>query len=195
MQCSVLTRENGKDPTKILAAFLSTVPAILKYGRTTIYADDVYYLPCRRKVYRVRETGETFAFLCSCVSESIAVMGMPGNGSEPNFTVEERDIPDGYAAAPSRSIEETDEEIRQQMQLDHTIRKVLRRYHLEETAEDLVYLAEPTFCIRGKSDDIFLVDPVLEKVDFSNFDAVQKIIVQRYLANPPSAAIPPMISR
>ena len=81
------------------------------------------------------------------------------------------------------------------MQLDHTIRKVLRRYHLEETAADLVYLAEPTFCIRGKSDDIFLVDPVLEKVDFSNFDAVQKIIVQRYLANPPSAAIPPMISR
>lgn len=184
MQCSVLTRENGRDPTKILAAFLSTVPAILKYGRTTIYADDVYYLPCRRKVFRVRETGEAFAFLCSCVSESIAVMAMPGNGSGPNFTVEERDIPDDYAAAPSRSLEETDEEIRQQMQLDHTIRKVLRRYHLEETAADLVYLAELTFCVRGKSDDIFLVDPVLEKVDFSNFEAVQRIIVQRYLANP-----------
>lgn len=185
MQCSVLTRENGKDPTKILAAFLSTVPAILKYGRTTIYADDVYYLPCRRKVFRVRETGEAFSFLCSCVSESIAVMAMPGNGSGPNLPLEERNIPDDYAAAPSRSPEETDEEIRQQMQLDHTIRKMLRRYHLEETAADLVYIAEPTFCVRGKSDDIFLVDPVLEKVDFSNLDAVQRIIARRYLADHP----------
>ncbi len=185
MQCSILVRENGKDPAAILTAFLGTVPAIVRYGRTVIYADDVYYIPYRRKVFCVRETGEAFAFLCSCVSESIAVMAMPGSESGRNFTLEERETQDRYAAVPTRSTEEMDEEIRQQMQLDHTIRKVLRRYHLEETAVDLVYIAEPTFCVHGKSDYIFLVDPVLEKVDFSNYDAVQRIIARRYLEDHP----------
>ncbi len=185
MEHTVLARKNGKDPIKILSAFLSTVPAILKYGRTRIYPDDTYYIPYRRKIFRVRETGEEFQFLCSCVSENIAVMALPGSSSGQNFALETRELPAGNLINATRSTEDTDREIQQQMQLDHTIRKVLRRCHLEESVADQVYIAEPTFCVRGKSDYIFLVDPVSEKVDFSNFDPVQKIIAQQYLQKHP----------
>lgn len=185
MERIVLARKNGKEPVEILAAFLSTVPAILKYGRTTIYTDDTYYIPYRRKVFLVRETGEEFQLLCSCVSENIAVMALPGSCNGQNFSLETIELPEENLVAATRSMEDTDREIQQQMQLDHTIRKVLRRCHLEESVADQVYIAEQTFCVHGKSDYIFLVDPVSEKVDLSNFDSVQKIIAQKYLQKHP----------
>ena len=53
----VLRKSQQKPAVEILSAFLRSVPALIRYGRTKIYEADTFYTPYRLEQYEVSETG------------------------------------------------------------------------------------------------------------------------------------------
>ncbi len=178
----VLRKLQRKPSVEILSAFLRSVPAFIRYGRTKIYEADTFYTPYRLEQYKVSETGEVYCLVCSYVSEDIAVFSEKHTG-EVNHTNEQ--IPSEFQIQAMRSDRAVHDEIRNQMQLDHAIRKVLSGHHLDLIAAHPVFLPEQVFYARGKDTYIFAVDLFQEKVDFRNLAAIQKRIASNYLAMHP----------
>ncbi|MDD6690369.1 MAG: hypothetical protein PUE63_00770 [Lachnospiraceae bacterium] len=177
----VLQKSQQKSSVEILSAFLRSVPALIRYGRTKIYEADTFYTPYRLEQYRISETGEVYCLICSYVSEDIAIFS-ECTGKIRQFS---KHIPSEYRIHSIRSDRVVHDEIRNQMQLDHAIRKALSGYHLDQVAAHTVFLPEQVFYARGKDTYIFAVDLFQGKVDFRNLDAIQKRIASNFLAMHP----------
>ena len=63
MRIECLQRKNPADGKEILAGFLRSLMAVARYGRTTIYEGDTYYIPYTMVTYLVEETKEQYRFL------------------------------------------------------------------------------------------------------------------------------------
>ena len=73
MKIECLQQKKEIDKKEILASFLRTIVAVARYGRTTIYEGDTYYVPYTIVSYQVEETKEIYRFITSEVSEDVAV--------------------------------------------------------------------------------------------------------------------------
>lgn len=177
MKIECLQCENTGNGKEILAAFLRSFAAVARYGRTTIYEGDVYYIPYSMIPYHVEETGETYVFIASEVSEDISVYKQDGN-NQIGLSPQEAD-PDFVLSGDGRQTE-LPGEVEKKIRMNRKMRKIFSRYHVVRGKIRTVYLMEQTFYGRGKSEFLFLVDPILQKVDFRNLHRVEERFAEQY---------------
>lgn len=172
MQITVIKKQDAKHGTMILASFLQTFIARLKYGRCVIYEGDEYFIPFAVLPFSVRETGEKYAFLSSLIADDYTLLKLGGDVSFVSSVLDQN------AAACvldlKKPMEQGIDEIRKRMSLNSKLQKLKRRYTLDEDDPLLVYLKEPSFYADGKKLTFFLVDPLLEKVDFRHVQAAKE---------------------
>lgn len=178
MKIECLQRENGRENREILADFLRTLIAVTKYGRTTIYDGDTYYIPYTMVSYHVQETNERYDFIASEISEDVSVYRQDQKNYLKLLTLE---ADEHYVLQGTRDSELLLEEVEKKIQLNKKMRKMFQKYHFELTTYKTIYLPEQTFYGRGKKDTLFLVDGFLQKVDFKNLPAVEKRFAENYL--------------
>lgn len=178
MKVECLLRENGRNNREILADFLRTLIAVTKYGRTTIYDGELYYIPYTVISYRVQETGERYDFLASEISEDVSVYKQDENSCLKRQMME---VDEAYVLKGSRDQDCLLEEVEKKIQLNKKMRKMFQKYHFELIEQTTIYLPEQTFYGRGKKDTLFLVDGFLQKVDFKNLPSVEKRFAENYL--------------
>lgn len=180
MKVEYLFRENMTPPIEILANFLRSLAGVVKYGRTVIYDGERYFLPCYRLVYRIRETGETYVFLDSGLSEEVSVFKENGSGA---VTVRCEEVEDGFILEGHKTEEAARQEIEKKIRLNKKMRKMFLKYHFEEQELTTVYLPEDTFYVKGKEEYLFLVDGFLGKVDYRHLEEVKRRFAERYMEN------------
>lgn len=178
----VLRKSQQKPAVEILSAFLRSVPALIRYGRTKIYEADTFYTPYRLEQYEVSETGEVYCLVCSYVSEDIAVFSEKRTGAACHT---KEQISPAFRIRATRNESAVHDEIKNQMQLDHAIRKVLSGHHLNQVSTQTVFLPEQVYYANGKDTYVFAVDLFQEKVDFRNLSAIQERIASNYLNEHP----------
>lgn len=178
MKIECLRREDAEDGREILAAFLRTLGAVARYGRMTVYEGDIYYVPYAMVPYYVEETGETYVFIVSEVSEDISVYKQDGR-NQVVLSVLEAD-PD-YILDGTGVKEELLQEVEKKIRMNRKMRKLFSRYHVTRGQMRTVYLAERVFYGRGRDDRLFLVDMLLQKVDFRNLHQVEEKFANNYL--------------
>ena len=165
MECLIQT--NGIAPMEILANFLKTFGAVMKYGHTTLYEGDCYYIPYYMMTYQVEETGESYAFLNSQLSEDISMFPMGGSVS---LKLEQKEVDACFLLNGEKEESEARQQIRKKLQMNRQLRK-------------LVYIQEQSFYAKGKSEYLFLVDGFLGKVDFKHLGAVERRFAENYIKN------------
>ena len=178
MKIECLQQKKKIDPKEILANFLRTILAVARYGRTTIYEGDIYYVPYTTVSYQVEETKEIYQFITSKVSEDVAVFKQDEKRSIEMVTM---DADEHYIVDGTRGNEELLEEVEKKIRLNKKMRKMFQKYHFKLQEIKTVYLPEQTFYGRGKKDYLFLVDPLLQKVDFKNLSAVEERFAKNYI--------------
>ena len=125
MECLIQT--NGIAPMEILANFLKTFGAVMKYGHTTLYEGDCYYIPYYMMTYQVEETGESYAFLNSQLSEDISMFPMGGSVS---LKLEQKEVDACFLLNGEKEESEARQQIRKKLQMNRQLRKLYSRYHL-----------------------------------------------------------------
>lgn len=180
MTTECLIRMDGFPPVEILANFMKTFGAVMKYGRATLYEGECYYIPYYIMTYRVEETGEEYAFLDSRLSEDISIFPA---GESVAAKVERREVEACFLLEGRKTESEARQEIRKKIQMNKKLRKLSSRYHLTEQSMKAVYLPEQSFYAKGKSEYLFLVDGFLGKVDFKHLGEVEKRFAENYLEN------------
>ena len=178
MECLIQT--NGIAPMEILANFLKTFGAVMKYGHTTLYEGDCYYIPYYMMTYQVEETGESYAFLNSQLSEDISMFPMGGSVS---LKLEQKEVDACFLLNGEKEESEARQQIRKKLQMNRKLRKLYSRYHLMEQSWKKVYIQEQSFYAKGKSEYLFLVDGFLGKVDFKHLGAVERRFAENYIKN------------
>lgn len=178
MECLIQT--NGIAPMEILANFLKTFGAVMKYGHTTLYEGDCYYIPYYMMTYQVEETGESYAFLNSQLSEDISMFPMGGSVS---LKLEQKEVDACFLLNGEKEESEARQQIRKKLQMNRQLRKLYSRYHLMEQSWKKVYIQEQIFYAKGKSEYLFLVDGFLGKVDFKHLGAVERRFAENYIKN------------
>lgn len=178
MKIECLQRENGRENREILADFLRTMIAVTKYGRTTIYDGELYYIPYTAVSYYVRETAERYDFIASEISEDVSVYKQDERNCLKLRTL---DVDEDYVLQGTRSSGALLEEVEKKIQLNKKMRKMFQKYHFELTEQKTIYLPEQTFYGRGKKDTLFLVDGFLQKVDFKNLPSVENRFAENFL--------------
>lgn len=180
MKITVIEKKDAKNGSMILASFLQTFIARLKYGRCVIYEGDDYFIPAAVLPFSVRETGEKYAFLSSLIADDYTLFKLDGN-----VTVRSCDLDENAAEHVldlKKKKEQGVDEIRKRMSLNTKLQKLKRRYTLDEDKPFLVYLKEQSFYAKGKKLTFFLVDPLLEKVDFRHVQAAKERFAKLALA-------------
>lgn len=175
MQVNCLKYAEHREGKEILADFLKTFAGVSRYGRCVIYEGDIYYIPYIMVSYILEETGETYVFLASRVSEDISVY----KADERTVFLKEAEVEERYLLKPERDRGTLLEYIKKKIQLNRRMRKIFSRYQIHLSTIEEVYLPEQTFYGKGKSEYLFLVDEFLQKVDFRNLQPVQ----YRFLKN------------
>lgn len=178
MKIECLQQKKEIDKKEILANFLRTIVAVAKYGRTTIYEGDIYYVPYTIVSYQVEETKEVYQFITSEVSEDVAVFKQDEKRS---IEMVETEADKHYVVDGMRDNDELLEEVEKKIMLNKKMRKMFQKYHFELQEMKTIYLPEQTFYGRGKKDYLFLVDPLLQKVDFKNLSAVEERFAKNYM--------------
>ena len=178
MKIECMQQKKEIDKKEILANFLRTIVAVARYGRTTIYEGDTYYVPYTIVSYQVEETKEIYRFITSEVSEDVAVFRQD---EKKVIEMVETEADERYVVEGMRSNEELLEEVEKKIRLNKKMRKMFQKYHFELQEIKTVYLPEQTFYGRGKKDYLFLVDPLLQKVDFKNLSAVEERFAKNYM--------------
>lgn len=178
MKITCMIRKDAERPIETLAGFLKKTPAVMKYGRTTIYEGDVYYLPYTMVVYQIQETKETYIFLGSRLSDDICVFR-----KDERMTVEvlDQEADENGILLPGKEEEDVQEEVLRKIQLNKKMRKLYQTYHFRQTALGTVYLPEHAFYVKGKKEYLLLVDPLLGKVDYKHLEAVERRFAENYL--------------
>ena len=179
MKIECMIRKDAEKPIETLAEFLRKFAAVVKYGRTTIYEGDVYYLPYTLVKYLIRETGETYLFLGSRLADDICVL-KEDSGTAVEY-LEAEAHPD-YVLLPKKGEDIVREEVKRKISLNKKMRKIYARYHFEPTSLRTVYLPEQAFYVKGKSQYFLLVDPLLGKVDYKHLGEVEKRFAENYMA-------------
>lgn len=180
MRITCLQRDDAGDGKEVLASFLRTVGAVARYGRMTIYEGDVYYVPYSMVPYYIEETGETYVFIASEVSEDISVFKQDGRNQ---ISLTELEAEDDYILDVVRVQEELLPEIEKKINMNRRMRKLFAKYHVTRAQERTVYLPEQTFYGRGRGDHLFLVDLLLQKVDFRNLCQVEERFARHYITS------------
>lgn len=178
MRIECLERQNPAEGKEILATFLRSMLAVARYGRTTIYEGDIYYIPYTMVTYLVEETKEQYRFLASEVSEDISVFREDGKNA---IVFSQKEVEEPYLVPGLKEERQLLEEVERKIKLNKKMRKMFQRYQFTMTEMKTVYLPEQTFYGRGKKDDLFLVDQLLQKVDFKNLDSVERCFAQNYV--------------
>lgn len=179
MKIECMVRKDAEKPIETLAGFLKKFGAVVKYGRTTIYEGEMYYLPCTLVKYRIRETGETYIFLGSRLADDICVWKQDSRAAA---EILEADAEPDHVLCPKKDEDMVREEVLRKIKLNKKMRKMYAKYHFQETGIHTVYLPEQTFYVQGKSQYLLLVDPLLGKVDYKHLSEVEKRFVQNCLA-------------
>lgn len=178
MKAECLIRKGAAPQLEVLLNFLKSTAAMIKYGKTVVYEGETYYIPYYRQNYHVQETGETYVFLNSQLSDDIAVY--KENGSVMTELIEEQ-VQDCYVLKGKKIEKDAKLEIQKKIKLNRKMRKTSVKYHLEEQPVSTVYLPEQTFYVKGKSNYLFLVDGFLGKVDYRHLEEVKRQFAQNYL--------------
>jgi len=178
MRIECLYREKAAPSIDILAAFLSSFAASVKYGRTVIYDGERYFLPYYRLGYRIVETGEEYIFLNSRLSEEISVFKENGSTS---VEIRREDAEDRFILEGGKPEETARQEIEKKIKLNKKMRKMFRKYHFEEQELTTVYIPEDTFYVKGKGEHLFLVDGFLGKVDYRHLGDVKRRFAENYI--------------
>lgn len=178
MKIECLRQTGGKMNREILADFLRTLIAVAKYGRTTIYDGEIYYLPYTMMKYKVKETGEVYTFIASEVSDDVSVYKEEENI---RLVLAKEDARPEYVIEGKKNNSELLEEVGKKIQLNKKMRKTFQKYQFDLTEVKTVYLPEQTFYGRGKKEYLFLVDHFLQKVDFKNLLPVEEQFAKNYL--------------
>lgn len=176
MQITVIEKKDAKHGVVILASFLKTLIARLKYGRCIIYQGDAYFVPFAVLVFSVRETGEKYAFLSSLIADDYTLFKLDGNVSIRSYDLDKSTAE--HVLDMKKTKDQGVDEIRKRMSLNNKLQKLKRRYTLDEDEPFLVYLKEQSFYAEGKKLTFFLIDPLLEKVDFRHVYAAKERFVQ-----------------
>ncbi len=178
MKITYMLRKDAEKPLETLAGFLKKAAAVMKYGRTTIYEGDIYYLPYAMVEYRIEETKEVYVFLGSRISDDICVFRKDERAAV-ELLDEEAD--EAYILPPQKEEADVQEEVIRKIWLNRKMRKLYRKYHFEQAALRTVHLPEQAFYVKGKSEYLLLVDPLLEKVDYKHLSQVEKRFAENYL--------------
>ena len=178
MRIECLQRKNPADGKEILAGFLRSLMAVARYGRTTIYEGDTYYIPYTMVTYLVEETKEQYRFLASEVSEDISVFREDEKNAIELISLETEEK---YLVPGTKEETKLLEEVEKKIRLNKKMRKMFKRYHFTMIEIKTIYLPEQTFYGRGKKDNLFLVDQLLQKVDFKNLSSVETCFARNFL--------------
>ena len=176
MQITVIDKKDAKHGTMVLASFLQTFIARLKYGRCVIYDGDGYFVPFAALVFSVRETGEKYAFLSSLIADDYTLFKLDGNVAFVSSVLDQNAV--ARVLDMKKSTKQGIDELRKRMSLNSKLQKLKRRYTLDEDEPFLAYLKEPSFYADGKKLTFFLIDPLLEKVDFRHVQAAKERFAQ-----------------
>lgn len=178
MKITYLIRKDAEKPLETLAGFLKKAAAVMKYGRTTIYEGDVYYLPYTMVEYRIEETKEVYIFLGSRISDDICVFR---KDKRTPMELLDGETDEAYILSPKKEETEVQEEVIRKIRLNRKMRKMYRKYHFEQAALRTVYLPEQAFYVKGRSKYLLLVDPLLGKIDYKHLDQIEKKFAENYL--------------
>lgn len=179
MEIACISHKETVKAQDILADFLKSFAAVTKYGRTVIYEGDIYYIPYYMLTYRVEETGESYGFLAGMLCEDISVFKLDGDAG---IEIDKKTVDETCVLRGEKTEEEVREEVYRKIKLNKRLRKMFRRFHMEEISIQPLYLAEQTFYVKGKSTFLFLVDSFLRKVDFKHLGEVKKRFVENCMA-------------
>lgn len=177
MEILSLERKDTISPTEVLANHLKTFASILKYGKTVIYKGDIYYIPYHMHLYRIQETNELYAFLCSQISEDIFIYK---DNEKKQFSTKACEVDEFYVVEAKKDTSTTAEEVNRKISLNNKIRKLKKKYTFLYEGVKSVYLPEQTFYVKGKTETLFAVDLFLSKVDFKHIHCVGDAFMKAY---------------
>ena len=141
-----------------------------------IYDGDEYFVPFAALVFSVRETGEKYAFLSSLIADDYTLFKLDGNVAFVSSVLDQNAV--ARVLDMKKSTKQGIDELRKRMSLNSKLQKLKRRYTLDEDEPFLAYLKEPSFYADGKKLTFFLIDPLLEKVDFRHVQAAKERFAQ-----------------
>lgn len=162
----------------VLAAFLRSTIATLRYGHTVIYEGEEFYVPYMRNTYKISENGESATFLVNKLSMDVMIYGSSQQSLvqlNPLDMDEEFIIDGGYNDA------DINLEIEKKMHLDKRMRKTITRFKPQLIDSSIVYVREPIFYVKGRDTYVFAVDSLADKVDFQNIIFIKQRIAENYL--------------
>lgn len=173
MRLECLAREGGNDPKLVLADFLRTPLARIRYGRSTIYTGETYYIPYYRIALESPRESHPFIFLASAVKDDVAVCK-----ADSSLRRSEEEADGQFVLDVKKDPLPVRREIEKKIKMNRRLRKSFARAAFSERDMRLVYVAEPSFLVQCRTYRIFLVDPLTEKVDFRHLAPVE----ERFLA-------------
>lgn len=179
MKIACILRSDGEaKPLQVLAEFLKKPVASIKYGKTVIYEGETYYIPYAMLTYQIKETKEQYVFLDSRISEDVLVFRQTYTDS---VKIQEQDADGSRILAGQRSDEVIRQEIQKKIIMNRKMRKLFKKLHFEEQKLQTVYLPEQSFYVKGKTEYLFLVDSLLEKVDYKHLRDVETRFAKNFL--------------
>ncbi|MDD3260816.1 MAG: hypothetical protein PHU79_02730 [Oscillospiraceae bacterium] len=178
MELECLTLKNAGEPLQILADFLKTMVAVMKYGKTVIYRGEVFYIPCYLFTFEIPKTKEIYLILQSALCESTAFFSAKSGACQEPQTCDQRCVLQFH-----KTQEKAAEEMKRKIQLNRKMRQMFRKYRPVQKSAACVYVPEHSFYVKGKQNHLFLVDPLLGKVDFANLPEAEARFAENYLAD------------
>lgn len=172
MWLDCLACDAPKDPMLVLADFLRTPLARLRYGKATIYSGDRYFVPYYMATLDAAREKDACLFLGGALHEDVCVC-RPG----PSLSVRKTECDESYVLEPCREANLVRREIEKKIQMNRKLRRTYGRCRIAEREMKLVYVSRPSFLVKCRKYRMFIVDPLTEKVDFRHLPSVESRFV------------------
>ncbi|MCD8140010.1 MAG: hypothetical protein LUE17_09590 [Planctomycetaceae bacterium] len=179
MLVECLERHGARDSLQVLADFLRTPLARLRYGQATIYTGDVYCLPYYAVTIRPPREREFCLFLGSALRDDVAVCRL-----DRAMRLETRECDPGLVLEPRKDAPQVGREIAAKIKTNRRLRRAFGPGVTDGSPLRLLHVPTPSFLVRCRRYALFLVDPLTEKVDFRHLSAVE----DRFVAPQPALA-------
>lgn len=176
--CTFGKTEKTKEARDVLAAFLRSTLATLRYGHTVIYEGEVFYVPYVKSTYRISMSGESAIFLVNKLSMDVMIYG---NSQQSLIQTNQIEADARFVIDGGYSDIDISAEIEKKMHLDKRMRKAITRFKPQLIDSSIVYVREQVCYVKGKDTYTFAVDSLTDKVDFQNINYIKKRIAENYL--------------